>query len=76
LRFVLAPGPTIASETLVPKQISSQEIEVCPKGGVIMEHIGHVVNQHGGCALIVDYGQTGSNRFSLRVSCVVTVTFF
>ncbi|XP_031558295.1 protein arginine methyltransferase NDUFAF7, mitochondrial-like [Actinia tenebrosa] len=66
LRFVLAPGPTIASESLVAKETSSQEMEVCPKGGAIMEHVGSIINRHGGCALIVDYGEMGSNRFSLR----------
>lgn len=58
----------MASESLVPQQTSSQEIEVCPQGGVIMEHMAGVIKQHGGAALIVDYGQVESNRFTLRVS--------
>ncbi|KAK3730151.1 hypothetical protein QZH41_016934, partial [Actinostola sp. cb2023] len=66
LRFVLAPGPTVASESLVPRQTSYQEIEVCPQGGVIMEHIGRVISQYGGGALVVDYGQVGSDGFTLR----------
>lgn len=69
---MLAPGPTVASESLVPMETLSQEIEVCPKGGAVMEHIGCVINQHGGCALIVDYGEMGSNRFTLRVCLVIS----
>ena len=68
LRFVLAPGPTLASQTLVPQETSWNQIEVCPQGGAIVEHMSHAIAQHGGCALIVDYGEDGSNRHTLRVS--------
>lgn len=68
MRFALAPGPTVASEALVHDlQTSSHEIEVCPQGGAIMEHMAGMINSYGGTALIVDYGQLGSNRFTLRV---------
>lgn len=68
LRFVLAPGPTVASQTLVPHGTSSNQIEVCPQGGAVVEHMSEAIAKHGGCALIVDYGEDGSNRHTLRVS--------
>ena len=44
------------------------QIEVCPQGGVIVEHMSEAIADHGGCALIVDYGEDGSRRHTLRVS--------
>ena len=70
LRFVLAPGPTLASQTLVPKGTSLNHIEVCPHGGAIVEHMSEAIAQHGGCALIVDYGEDCSKRHTLRVSWI------
>lgn len=67
LRFVLAPGPTLASQTLVPQGTSWNHIEVCPHGGAIVENMSQAIAQHGGCALIVDYGEDCSNRHTLRV---------
>ena len=68
LRFVLAPSPTVASKTLVPQGTSSNQMEVSPQGGAIVEHMSEAIAKHGGCALIVDYGEDGSNRHTLRVS--------
>jgi len=34
-----------------------------------VEHMSGIIAEHGGCALIVDYGEDGSNRHTLRVSC-------
>lgn len=66
LRFVLAPGATVASQTLVPQGTSWNQIEVCPQGGAIVEHMSEAIAEHGGCALIVDYGEDGSKRHTLR----------
>lgn len=68
LRFVLAPAPTLASQTLVPQGTFGNQIEVCPQGGAIVEHMSEAIADHGGCALIVDYGEDGSRRHTLRVS--------
>ena len=68
LRFVLAPGPTVASQALVPKGTSCTQIEVCPQAGAIIESMSEVIAKHGGCALIVDYGEEKSARHTLRVS--------
>lgn len=68
LRFVLAPGPTVASHALVPKGNSCTQIEVCPQAGAIIESMTEVIAKHGGCALIVDYGAEKSTRHTLRVS--------
>lgn len=66
LRFVLAPAPTLASQTLVPQGTFGNQIEVCPQGGAIVEHMSEAIADHGGCALIVDYGEDGSRRHTLR----------
>ena len=68
LRFVLAPAPTLASQTLVSQGTFGNQIEVCPQGGAIVEHMSEAIADHGGCALIVDYGEDGSRRHTLRVS--------
>lgn len=68
LRFVLAPGPTLASQTLVPQGTLWDQIEVCPQGGAIVEHMSEAIAKQGGCALIVDYGEDVSKRHTLRVS--------
>ena len=68
LRFVLAPGPTLASQTLVPQRTSWNQIEVCPQGGAIVERMSEAIAEQGGCALIVDYGEDDSKRHTLRVS--------
>ena len=68
LRFVLGPGPTVASQALVPKGTSCTQIEVCPQAGAIIESMTEVIAKHGGCALIVDYGEKKSARHTLRVS--------
>ncbi|XP_074630335.1 protein arginine methyltransferase NDUFAF7, mitochondrial-like isoform X1 [Acropora palmata] len=66
LRFVLAPGPTVASQALVPKGTLCTQIEVCPQAGAIIESMSEVIAKHGGCALIVDYGEEESARHTLR----------
>ena len=75
LRYVLAPGPTLASETLVPVDCASHQIEVCPQAGAVIEHMSDVIVQHGGCALIVDYGEENVNRHTLRVSYAKIINY-
>ncbi|XP_068729458.1 protein arginine methyltransferase NDUFAF7, mitochondrial-like isoform X2 [Montipora capricornis] len=66
LRFVLAPGPTVASQVLVPQGISCSQIEVCPQSGAIIENMSEAIARHGGCALIVDYGEEQTTSHTLR----------
>ena len=58
----------MASQALVPKGTSCTQIEVCPQAGAIIESMSEVIAKHGGCALIVDYGEEKSARHTLRVS--------
>lgn len=44
-----------------------KHIEVCPEAGVIMEHLAQKFEQHGGMALIIDYGHSGENQDTFRV---------
>ncbi|KAK2550805.1 Protein arginine methyltransferase NDUFAF7, partial [Acropora cervicornis] len=74
LRFVLAPGPTVASQALVPKGTLCTQIEVCPQAGAIIESMSEVIAKHGGCALIVDYGEEESARHTLRDPGTADVT--
>ena len=72
LRFVLAPGPTPASEGYAALLPSSAEGggqgEVCPEGLVIVWELAARVRAHGGAALIADYGDVAIRRHTLRVS--------
>ena len=58
----------MASQALVPKGTLYTQIEVCPQAGAIIESMSEVIAKHGGCALIVDYGEEESARHTLRVS--------
>ena len=44
--------------------------EICPEGAVVISCISQNIHEHGGCALVVDYGEEISDRFSLRVSTI------
>ena len=57
----------MASQALVPKGTSCTQIEVCPQAGAIIESMSEVIAKHGGCTLIVDYGEEKSARHTLRV---------
>ena len=58
----------MASQALVPKGTLCTQIEVCLQAGAIIESMSEVIAKHGGCALIVDYGEEKSARHTLRVS--------
>lgn len=71
LRFVLAPGPTPASEgyaALLPPSAEGGQGEVCPEGLVIVKELAARVRAHGGAALVADYGDVAIRRHTLRVS--------
>ena len=62
LAFALrAPGPAFAVAT-TPPQLARQGavVEACPAGVALAAAIGRRVVQHGGAALIIDYGHDGS----------------
>ncbi|XP_037100603.1 protein arginine methyltransferase NDUFAF7, mitochondrial [Syngnathus acus] len=66
LRFVLAPSPTLASNTLVQADESRDHVEVCAEGGVIIQQLARRVSEHGGAALIADYGHDGTKTDTFR----------
>lgn len=71
LRFVLAPGPTPASEgyaALLPSSAEGGQGEVCPEGLVIVRELAARVRTHRGAALVADYGDVSIRRHTLRVS--------
>jgi len=69
LRFLLAPGPTPASEgyaALLPPSAEGGQGEVCPEGLVIVRELAARVRAYGGAALIADYGDVAIRRHTLR----------
>ncbi|CAI8052226.1 Protein arginine methyltransferase NDUFAF7, mitochondrial [Geodia barretti] len=79
LRFVVAPGPTPASaafSSLLPSRPSAsgeegeggrvRQAEVCPEGLLVAKEIGRRVVEHGGAALVVDYGSETATNHTLR----------
>lgn len=66
LRWVLAPGDTPASRTLLPRRLAQlsdsdaaalESLEVCPAGAAFAADIAARVAGCGGSALIMDYGR-------------------
>lgn len=75
LRLVLSPGPTPAARILLPRRLRQlpeeqqaelEALEVCPQGMALTESLAQRVQQHGGAALIVDYGQDAPYQSSLQ----------
>lgn len=68
LRFVLAPGPTLASSNfshLLPE--GAEQGELCLEGMSLVTELAERVRDHGGGALIADYGETEIKKHTLRV---------
>ncbi|XP_030626736.1 protein arginine methyltransferase NDUFAF7, mitochondrial [Chanos chanos] len=66
LRFVVLPTPTLASATLIQPDEKRQHVEVCPEGGVIVQQLANRIAEHGGAALIADYGHDGTKTDTFR----------
>lgn len=66
LRFVVAPGPTLASSTLVQPDEKRRHVEVCAEGGVIVQQLARRIVEDGGAALIADYGHDGTKTDTFR----------
>ena len=67
LKFCLAPGPTPATAVLISENANDDELEVRPEAQLIVEKMAHNIKDHGGCSLIIDYGDIKCNRHTLRV---------
>ncbi|XP_060564795.1 protein arginine methyltransferase NDUFAF7, mitochondrial-like [Ruditapes philippinarum] len=68
LRYVLAPGETAASKVYlkVSADDKREHIEVSPGTGVTVQHIVDVLDNHGGSALLIDYGHDGTKEDTFR----------
>jgi NADH dehydrogenase [ubiquinone] 1 alpha subcomplex assembly factor 7 len=75
LRLVLSPGPTPAARAVLPRRLASlplaaraalRELEVCPRGMALAEALGARVAEHGGAALLIDYGRDAPYGSSLQ----------
>uniref|UniRef100_A0A1A8BKF9 Protein arginine methyltransferase NDUFAF7 n=1 Tax=Nothobranchius kadleci TaxID=1051664 RepID=A0A1A8BKF9_NOTKA len=66
LRFVVSPGPTLASATLVQANERRDHIEVCAEGGVIVQQLARRILNDGGAVLIMDYGHDGTKTDTFR----------
>ena len=68
LRFLSAPGPSVIASSFIDANVPREQCEVCLEGAVAVSKIAENIAEHGGCALIVDYGEEYSCRHSIRVS--------
>ncbi|KPP78614.1 NADH dehydrogenase-like [Scleropages formosus] len=66
LRFVLVPAPTLASSVLLQADEKREHVEVCPEGGVTVQRLSNRIAEHGGAALIADYGHDGVKTDTFR----------
>ncbi|XP_072032555.1 protein arginine methyltransferase NDUFAF7, mitochondrial-like isoform X2 [Amphiura filiformis] len=66
LRFVLAPGPTIASKVFTKDNEKRDHVEICPQAGVITQEMAARIEEDGGMGLIVDYGHDGTKTDTIR----------
>ncbi|KAL2081843.1 hypothetical protein ACEWY4_021661 [Coilia grayii] len=66
LRFVLLPSPTLASAALIQANEKRQHVEVCPDGGIVVQHLANRIAEQGGAALIADYGHDGTKTDTFR----------
>ncbi|CAB4028294.1 Hypothetical predicted protein [Paramuricea clavata] len=65
LKFCLAPSNTPAT-VLIPEDAEGDELEIRPQAQVIAENMAENIENHGGCSLIVDYGDVKCDRHTLR----------
>lgn len=75
LRFVLSPGPTPASFTVLRRRLDMmppgaaariENIEVCPRALAMAEELANRASTTGGASLIIDYGEDHPSDSSLR----------
>jgi SAM-dependent MidA family methyltransferase len=73
LEFVLSPGSTIASRTILQHRLNALRrpekltaLEVCAEGVALVESIALRIRKSGGFALFVDYGQDAPYGSSLN----------
>eukprot|EP01080_Neovahlkampfia_damariscottae_P000886 gene886-9797_t len=69
-KYVLAPAPSIALRTLQhlidePEEIGKR-VELCPAANGVIDEISSRINEKGGSALIIDYGEENNMGFTLR----------
>lgn len=67
LKFCLASSSTAAT-VLIPDNTEGELLEIRPQAQVIAENMAENIANHGGCSLIVDYGDVQCDRYTLRVS--------
>ncbi|KAJ3029879.1 UNVERIFIED_CONTAM: hypothetical protein HDU68_010766, partial [Siphonaria sp. JEL0065] len=75
-RFILSPGATKASVTLLQDERylrfkEGSRIEVSPDSYSYAHRIGQRIKEDGGFALIADYGKNLIMSDTMRVSCVI-----
>lgn len=68
LQMVLSPGTTPAGHMMIPRRLRDvpdavregiRELEVSPRSLAIWERIAERIEEHGGAALAIDYGEEG-----------------
>eukprot|EP00105_Crassostrea_gigas_P008964 XP_011423719.1 PREDICTED: protein arginine methyltransferase NDUFAF7, mitochondrial-like [Crassostrea gigas] len=70
LRFIMSRGPTTNAKAFLTHLAETDErdhVEVSPESGIIVQKISQRVSDHGGRALIIDYGHEGTKKDTFRV---------
>ncbi|XP_061183453.1 protein arginine methyltransferase NDUFAF7, mitochondrial-like [Saccostrea echinata] len=69
LRFIMSRGPTTNSKAFLTHMEDSDErehVEVSPESGSVVQKMSQRISDHGGRALIVDYGHEGTKTDTFR----------
>ncbi|XP_034324539.2 protein arginine methyltransferase NDUFAF7, mitochondrial [Magallana gigas] len=69
LRFIMSRGPTTNAKAFLTHLAETDErdhVEVSPESGIIVQKISQRVSDHGGRALIIDYGHEGTKKDTFR----------
>lgn len=65
LRYVMSSSPTPAC--VLSKYSNGRDyFEISPQSGLILEYIASMLEEHGGFALIIDYGHYGEKKDTFR----------
>ncbi|KAL0117599.1 hypothetical protein PUN28_010419 [Cardiocondyla obscurior] len=68
-RYVLSQAPTAACKVYISPDEKRDHVEISPQSSVIMDHMSQLLWEHGGFALIIDYGHEREKTDTFRAFC-------
>ncbi|XP_048736959.2 protein arginine methyltransferase NDUFAF7, mitochondrial-like isoform X2 [Ostrea edulis] len=69
LRFIMSRGPTTNAKAFLTHMTDSDErdhVEVSPESGNLVQKMSQRISDHGGRAMIIDYGHDGTKTDTFR----------